>query len=140
MLPDALSIAPRPEFWHGLATGRFLLLYCESCNAWHAPWASRCARCAAVLDWLESSGVGTVYSFMERHATGTDSDTLTYAVIALDVGLNMMGTLRLPPDALRVGDRVGPAPRAEPPASLEGLPEFVPLAASGSAPYIGRNS
>ncbi len=154
MLPDAPSTAPRPEFWQGLAMGRFRLPHCERCDAWHPPGASRCGRCGGELDWREASGIGTVYSLMERHAPQPSDErhapqpsgeTTVFAIVALEVGPRMMVALRTAPDGLRVGDRVGPARPARPGRSaeppglpseppgrlaepLEGLPEFVPLA------------
>ena len=63
-VPDAASQA----FFDAAAQGRLLIKRCAACSRYLAPSADACDAChSAVLDWRESSGLGTVYSFVIQH-------------------------------------------------------------------------
>jgi hypothetical protein len=50
-------------FWEACREGRFLLHRCEICRRYYWP-ASRCIEHGArAMEWIEASGLGTVYTY-----------------------------------------------------------------------------
>jgi uncharacterized OB-fold protein len=63
-VPDEAS----QPFFDGTAQGKYLLKYCATCNRYLAPSAEICDSCLSnELEWKESSGKGTIYSFVVNH-------------------------------------------------------------------------
>lgn len=60
-------------FWEACETGRFLLHRCESCGRHYWP-ASRCITHGDLaMNWVESAGAGTLYTYTVMHHAYTQS-------------------------------------------------------------------
>ena len=57
-------------FWEGAKQGKLMLPRCKECNRVH--WYPRfiCPFCHSMrLEWIESSGEGTIHTFAVQHVT-----------------------------------------------------------------------
>ena len=94
-------------FWDGAKERRLLIQRCAACGALRHPSRPMCPNCHS-LDWdtLESSGRGTVYSFvMPRHPHFPffDDDYIV-ALIELEEGTRLVSNLvDVAPDDARIG-------------------------------------
>ncbi len=105
---------PRPSitqdnafFFEGLAAGRLLIQRCASCGVLRHPPRPACAECRS-LDWdtVESSGRGTVFSFVVVHHPRVPAFDypLPIAVVALDEGTRLVADLvDVDPTDVRIG-------------------------------------
>jgi uncharacterized OB-fold protein len=95
-LPE-ITAESRP-FWDACRQHRFLLQRCRSCGvAQHYP-RGVCARCwGAELEWAESAGRGTLYTFTVVHRSQARGfkDELPYvlAYVELDEGVQVLTNL-----------------------------------------------
>ena len=85
------------------------------------------------LQWDTSAGLGSVYTFTVNHRAANPhmADKLPYvvAVVQLDEGFRMMANIvNVPPQAVRIGDRVRVRFLAL--SDSISLPQFEPLAAT----------
>ena len=97
-------------FWEAAADGRLLLSECQDCGlVYHYPRAL-CPDCfSEAVDWLESDGVGEVYSYsVTRTMSGWPEDDLPLVVayVELDEGPRVMTNIDADPDVIDVGTRV----------------------------------
>jgi len=109
-------VAAYPEtlpFWQAAAEGRLLLKYCRDCGRAHWYPRTLCPHChSAALEWRESAGAGSVYSFtVVRRA----EPPYVLAYVRLDDGPTLLTNIvETDPDSVRIGQRVGlcfrPAP------------------------------
>jgi uncharacterized OB-fold protein len=109
--------SPRPNpdslpYWEAARERRLLIRHCWSCGARHFMPRHLCPQCwSDKLEWIESTGAGSVYSFSIVHRAPTpDFATRAPYVIAmveLDEGPRMFANI-IGNDALSVsiGDRV----------------------------------
>lgn len=101
--PTALT---RP-FWAGLQEGKLLVQRCSACGQHVFRPEIACTRCLSLaLDWVESSGLGVVYSYsVVRRPPRPDIDTpYVVGVVKLEEGWHMMTNLvGLPPEEVRSG-------------------------------------
>jgi uncharacterized protein len=94
-------------FWEGVAAHRLLIQRCLQCGELRHPPRPMCPRCNA-LDWdsVESSGRGTVYSFvLPRHPRypGFD-DPHIVVLVELDEGVRLVSNLcGIDPDDVTIG-------------------------------------
>ena len=93
----APSTSPDTQFfWDGLAEHRLLIQRCTSCATLRHPPRPMCPQCHS-LEWtaIESSGRGTVYSFvMPRHpAMPFLDDDYIVALIELEEGTRVVSNL-----------------------------------------------
>ncbi len=121
------STFPQEPFWTALAQGRFLLPRCDACGGWLPAGAWRCHACDGTdLVWTDATGRGEVYSLMERlPVPNTTGPVIAIAVVQLEEGPRMMGTVLGAPGAVRVGTLVCARLSAAPEA--HGLPTFAPV-------------
>ncbi len=96
------------EFWDGCADGRLLLPRCDECG--DTIWYPRlvCPFCGShSVSYVESSGLGTVYSYtVVRRGSGPYREETPYvlAMIQLDDGPIMMSNVvGTDPETLEVG-------------------------------------
>jgi uncharacterized OB-fold protein len=73
------------------ADGTLMILRCADCGKLFAPLTAGCSTCAlSELEWVPSSGTGSILSWrvVERAGTGRDGELmpLTVAVVELDEG------------------------------------------------------
>ena len=110
-------ISPSPDgsrFWAALAEGRLVLPYCLACDSVFFYPRGHCPRCGSrSIDWTESTGTGTIYSFCVHYrsaAPGLDEAVPFVTVLVdLDEGPRLMGFLAdapADPEQIRCGTRV----------------------------------
>jgi len=67
LLPDLEDETTAP-FWAGTARGELLVQACGSCGTWRMPPRPMCPVCRSIaLEWVPSSGAGTVWSVAIPH-------------------------------------------------------------------------
>jgi uncharacterized protein len=94
-------------FWDGVKDGRLLIQRCTACGALRHPPRPMCPHCQSLTwDTLESSGKGTVYSFvMPRHPEFPffDDDYIV-ALIELEEGTRLVSNVvDVAPEDTRIG-------------------------------------
>lgn len=94
-------------FWDGAKEGRLLIQRCTACGVLRHPPRPMCPHCHS-LEWdtLDSSGRGTVYSFvMPRHPRFPFfEDDYVVALIELEEGTRLVSNLvDVTPDDARIG-------------------------------------
>src|SRR3954466_13751860 len=97
-------------FWAGVKEHRLLIQRCASCGQLRHPPRPMCPHCHA-LEWdtVESSGRGTVFSFVIPHhplLPGFDGPYVV-ALVDLDEGTRLVtNVVGVVPDAVTIGMRV----------------------------------
>lgn len=99
-------------FWEGLEDGVILIHACEGCGERFFPPAPVCPHCqSTAVEWFETTGRGTLYSFTRTHATAAGfEDELVVGTVELDDGPKLLSPIDEPYAALEIGDRVGIEP------------------------------
>ncbi|MFX1675099.1 Zn-ribbon domain-containing OB-fold protein [Paraburkholderia sp. A2WS-5] len=99
VLPEAMP------FWEAAKDGRLLVKRCEDCGETHYYPRDICPHCmSANTEWLDTKGLGTVYSFSTM---GKDEARYTLAFVSLDEGVTMLTNLvDCDPAAVSIGQRV----------------------------------
>jgi uncharacterized OB-fold protein len=99
-------------FLEACAAGRLLIQQCPACG--HRQFYPRpmCTVCAAVPDWLEVSGLGTLHTFTVvrqfRAAPCDHQQADARGPVDLDEGVRMLGGVTdVAVDALHIGMRLG---------------------------------
>lgn len=104
----APSISPDTEFfWSGLADHKLLIQRCTDCKALRVPPRPMCGNCQS-LNWdsIESTGRGTVYSFVMPQYPPLPFLQYPYvvALVELDEGVRIVSNLcGIEPSAIEVG-------------------------------------
>lgn len=98
-------------YWEGCANHRLLIQKCRNCGRFQFYPRSLCSHCLhGSLEWVESKGQGTIYSFSIVYRPPTKAFQelpYTVAIIELDEGIRMMTNLvRISPEEIRIGMRV----------------------------------
>jgi uncharacterized protein len=93
----APTISPDTEFfWNGLREHKLLIQRCTRCGSLRNPPRPMCPKCRS-LDWdtVESSGRGTVYSYVMPHQPRFPFFDYPYIVVlvALDEGVRLVSNL-----------------------------------------------
>ena len=93
----APAISPDTKFfWDGLREHKLLIQRCGACGALRNPPRPMCPNCRS-LDWdtIESSGRGTVYSYVMPHQPRFPFFDYPYivALVALDEGVRLVSNL-----------------------------------------------
>lgn len=117
--PGALPPRPTPEssgygepFWAAARDHRLVLQHCPRCERlqhFPRPWCTACLHDA--LDYVDASGLGTVYSctVVRRHPNPVFAARVPYvlALIDLDEGVRIMSNVvDCDPATVTVGQRV----------------------------------
>ncbi|MCX8201615.1 MAG: Zn-ribbon domain-containing OB-fold protein [Candidatus Caldarchaeum sp.] len=121
------------EFWQGCKQNVFKIQRCKRCGGFQ--WYPRpsCIRCGALdLEWVNSKGTGTVYSFtVIRRVVGNSPDfqkdiPFVVAEVDLDEGVRIYARIEgIAPEQVRPGMKVKAAfSEATPEITLY---KFVPL-------------
>ncbi|MFD0371687.1 bifunctional MaoC family dehydratase N-terminal/OB-fold nucleic acid binding domain-containing protein [Streptomyces sp. NPDC127114] len=94
-------------FWEGVAEHRLLVQRCTDCASLRFPWLPGCNACGSrAWDTVESSGEGTVYSYVVMHHPPFPAFDPPYAVglIELAEGVRMISNVvGVPYDKVRIG-------------------------------------
>ena len=97
-------------FWQGCQSGELRYQRCEACGISNFPPTEHCRQCfSADLVWMESGGVGEIYSWTVVHRPVTAEFEPPYApaIITLDEGYQMLtNVVGVAPDDLEIGMRV----------------------------------
>ncbi|MDF9746219.1 Zn-ribbon domain-containing OB-fold protein [Natrinema salsiterrestre] len=95
-------------FWESLRDGTVLIHACESCDERFFPPSPICPHCHSTdVDWAETTGRGTLYSFTRTHATATAfDDELVIGLVELADGPKLLAPIDASYDALEIGDDV----------------------------------
>ena len=93
----APAISPDTAFfWNGLREHKLLIQRCGGCQTLRNPPRPMCPHCRS-LDWdtIESSGRGTVYSYVMPHQPRFPFFDYPYivALVALDEGVRLVSNL-----------------------------------------------
>jgi uncharacterized OB-fold protein len=107
-VPEAPELAP---YWAAAAAGRLILPRCRQCA--FVIWYPRtfCPACGgADVEWIDSPGLGTVYSCtVTRHGPGRYKDVGPYvlAYVELDEGPRVLTNIvDCVPEQVAIGQRV----------------------------------
>ena len=104
-LPQPTDLS-RPH-WDGCRDGKLMVQRCRRCNTYVFIPQPCCTQCqSAELDWVESSGRGTVYSYTTVHRAPRPQFDVPYvvAIIALEEGWYMLSNVvDCAPGAITVG-------------------------------------
>ncbi|MEU6124624.1 bifunctional MaoC family dehydratase N-terminal/OB-fold nucleic acid binding domain-containing protein [Streptomyces sp. NPDC047123] len=94
-------------FWAGVAEHRLLIQRCGGCGTLRFPWLPGCNACGSLVwDTVESSGEGTVYSYVVMHHPPFPAFDPPYAVglIELAEGVRIISNVTgVPYDKVRIG-------------------------------------
>jgi uncharacterized OB-fold protein len=124
---------PRPSaltqpHWDGCRAGVLRVQRCRACGAHVFIPQPLCTSCFSDgLEWVDSAGLGIVYSYTVVHRAPHPSFATPYLVtiVTLDEGFEMLANLECEPERAAIGLRVRVIFRA---LSAEiSLPVFVPL-------------
>jgi uncharacterized OB-fold protein len=104
----APTVSPDTEFfWNGVRDHKLLIQRCRGCQALRQPPRPMCPTCnSLVWDTVESSGRGTVHSFvMPQHPPMSNMEyPYIVALIDLDEGVRLVSNLReIAPGDVEVG-------------------------------------
>ncbi|OBJ03092.1 Zn-ribbon domain-containing OB-fold protein [Mycobacterium sp. 1465703.0] len=93
----APAITPDTEFfWNGLRQNKLLIQRCDGCGQLRHPPRPMCPHCRS-LEWeaIESSGRGTVYSYVMPHEPKFPFFEYPYVVVLveLDEGVRLVSNL-----------------------------------------------
>ena len=99
-------------YWQAAASGRLLLQRCQSCGATQFYPRALCSTCLSdKLEWVESAGLGLVYSFSSVEVAPSSAflGDLPYvvALVRLDEGVQMLTRIvDCSPETVEIGMRV----------------------------------
>ncbi len=82
-------------FWDGVRDGRLLIQRCVGCGELRHPPGPMCPRCLS-LEWdtVESSGRGTIYTWVvSHHPTEPDDAARVVVLVDLDEGVRLVANL-----------------------------------------------
>ncbi|GGY02890.1 bifunctional MaoC family dehydratase N-terminal/OB-fold nucleic acid binding domain-containing protein [Streptomyces anandii] len=94
-------------FWEGVERGRLLIQRCTGCGTLRHPWLPGCNACGC-LEWdtVESSGEGTVFSYVVMHHPPFPAFDPPYAVVLVELaeGVRMVSNVvGVAYDKVRIG-------------------------------------
>ncbi|WP_129116057.1 Zn-ribbon domain-containing OB-fold protein [Halegenticoccus tardaugens] len=94
-------------FWEALVDGKVLIHRCEECTSRFFPPGPVCPYCQSLaVEWQESTGKGTLFSFTRQHVTAPEfDDGLIVGVIELDDEPRLLTPIDEPYQDLRIGNR-----------------------------------
>lgn len=100
------------RFWQEAAAGKFLLKRCDDCSEHHWYPRSHCPHCGGErTEWVEASGIGTIYSFTVLPRAGNQIP----AYVTLSEGVTMFTNIvDSHPDEIAIGAEVSLAFRKQP--------------------------
>ena len=97
-------------FWEGVKQGKLLIQRCKSCGDLHHPPGPACPKCQSFeWDTIESSGKGTVYSFVVMHYPEVPPFEYPNPVglIELEEGVRLISQLiGVKPGDVKIGQKV----------------------------------
>lgn len=97
--------AETAAFWQACGEGKLILKRCRACGKRHYYPRSRCPHCFSDdTDWMDSTGVGSVYSFS---IVRRGDSSYVLALVLLEEGVTLLSHVTGPvDDALVIGQPV----------------------------------
>lgn len=116
-------------FWESLEEGTVLIHACERCERRFFPPSPICPHCHAThVEWVETTGRGTLFSFTRTHATAAAfPDELVVGTVELDDGPKLLAPIDEPYSALEIGAPVRIEPTEYTADHDRGWPEGYPF-------------
>ena len=109
-LPEPRPSALTAPHWQGCAEGVLRVQRCADCQHYEFPPQPVCSACQSTrLEWVNSSGSGTLYSYTVVHRPQRPEFEVPYvaAIIELDEGWHMLSNIvDCDINALSVGQRL----------------------------------
>ena len=98
-------------FWLGASKGKLCLQRCSTCSHVEFYPKKYCSHCLNdSLEWFESTGLGTIYTFtvIYRAPTKEFTEKVPYVVALIDVdeGARLMANILSPIEKVKIGARV----------------------------------
>jgi uncharacterized OB-fold protein len=105
---------PDPEwapYWSAAREGRLVVQSCRRCGRHQLYPRAHCLSCRGPVEWVESAGTGTVYSFtvIRQNPSRSFRHLIPFVVALVDlddgprVMTNIVGS---PPESVAIGSRV----------------------------------
>ena len=110
--PEPAPTAETAPYWEAAAESRLLIQRCQSCTRHQFYPRAFCMACLSDrLEWVESAGLGRIYTFticrIPANPSMKDKVPYAVAVIDLDEGVRMLTDIvDCPIDQIRIGARV----------------------------------
>lgn len=102
--PLIMDTATQP-YWNAAKDGVLKIKRCTSCEKVHFYPRALCPYCLSDTEWIDASGVGTIYSVTVTRRAGPIPYAIAY--VRLDEGVSMLTNIvDCDLDSLRIGDRV----------------------------------
>ncbi|WP_285411437.1 Zn-ribbon domain-containing OB-fold protein [Variovorax sp. efr-133-TYG-130] len=102
-LQSVVDDAATHPYWQAAAQGKLLIKRCKECSQVHFYPRALCPHCLGDTEWVESRGVGRVYSASTvQQADGN----YVIAYVELDEGVTMLTNLIDAGDGVAIGARV----------------------------------
>jgi uncharacterized protein len=97
--------AATEPYWTAAKASVLKIKRCTSCSKVHFYPRALCPYCLSDTEWIEASGLGTIYSVTVTRRAGPIAYALAY--VTLDEGVSMLANIvDCDLDTLRIGDRV----------------------------------
>jgi uncharacterized OB-fold protein len=97
--------AATEPYWTAAKQGVLKIKRCTACDKVHFYPRALCPFCLADTEWIDASGLGTIYSVTVTRRAGPIAYALAY--VQLDEGISMLTNIvDCDLDSLRIGDRV----------------------------------
>lgn len=102
--PQTFGNPETAPYWKASANGKLLLKRCTACARHHWYPRSHCPHCGATeTAWVESAGLGRIYSFTVLRRAG--NRVVSY--VELDEGVSLFSNIvDCDPDSVEIGQRV----------------------------------
>jgi len=97
--------AATEPYWAAAREGVLKIKRCTACSKVHFYPRALCPYCLSDTEWIDASGLGTIYSCTVTRRAGPIAYALAY--VELDEGVSMLTNIvDCDLDSLRIGDRV----------------------------------
>lgn len=94
-------------FWEGVKRHELVFQRCKECGTWRHPPRPMCPNCQSLeVEWVPSSGKGTVYSWVIYREAPHSAFTAPYGVVLveLDEGIRFVTNMvETNPEEIRIG-------------------------------------
>jgi len=99
---------PEAHYFSALNSGRFIIQKCDGCAQHIFYPRTVCPHCTGTtLNWVQPSGLGSIYSNTTIHRRPTDGGDYNVCLVDLDEGVRLMGNVKgIPPSDVEIGMRV----------------------------------
>lgn len=104
-LGNLIMDAATEPYWNAAKQGVLRIKRCTACSKVHFYPRALCPYCLSDTEWIDASGLGTIYSVTVTRKAGPIAYALAY--VTLDEGVSMLTNIvDCDLDTLRIGGRV----------------------------------